>query len=67
MSEHIHLSAMLPRANRMPSLAPPLLVGKTMCSKDYYPGNRYVVNRNRKDEVTCPECMEAIAKSSMAI
>lgn len=67
MSEHVHLSAMKPRANPRPGLAAPLAVGKTMCLKDYYPGNRNVVNRARKDEVTCPECIEAIENSSMAI
>ena len=67
MSDHIHLSAMRPRANPQPSLAAQLPVGKTMCLKDYYPGDRYVVNRDRKDAVTCPECLKGIEESSMAI
>ena len=65
--DHIHLSAMRPRANPRPGLAAPLPVGQTMCHKEYSPGDRSVVERHRKDEVTCPECLKGIAESSMAI
>ena len=67
MRHPVHLSAMEPRANPRPGLAAPLAVGQTMCRKDYYPGDRNVVRPHRKDEVTCPECLDGIKNSSMAI
>ena len=67
MSNLIHLSAMRPRANPRSGLAAPLPVGKTMCMKDYYPGDRNIVGRDLKNEVTCPECLDGIENSSMAI
>ena len=65
MSEHIHLTAVKPSANPGPGIAKPPLVGTTMCGEDYYPGAHHVVDR--KATVTCPECLDAIEKSSMLI
>ena len=68
MREYVCLSAMKPKPrNTGPSLAAPLVVGQTMCGKEYFPRNRDVVDRYQKEEVTCPECLKGMANSSMAI
>ena len=65
MSEYIHCSAVAPRANPRPGLVAPLKIGLTMCGKEYFPRNPNVVTRKAK--VTCPDCIEAIEKSSMVL
>ena len=66
MDDYIHLSAMAPRANPVPDLAAPILVGQTMCGEKYYPGDSSVVPMREKDDVTCPTCLECMAHSGFA-